>query len=290
MAAGDCGYHYLPTRHYFGRVMRQSECAGFSMLELRHTAAARLPEHSHEAAYSCLLLAGAYQETIGNASLAYRPFTLTFHPPALTHRDEIGPQGGRFFIVEYEPSGLNSVVDDGLRGTTALAEVRDARAVGLMLGLYRSYRLDRSGASNLDVLHVESLALELLAVSVRARTSPERRRPAWLTRVVEFLHDGRGESLSLAKLASEAGVHPVHLARVFRRVHGCTMGQYRASVRAQRACALLTAGRGSLARIAAEAGFADQSHFTRVFSSIVGCPPGRFRRLLVGARATTDVD
>jgi AraC family transcriptional regulator len=76
------------------------------------------------------------------------------------------------------------------------------------------------------------------------------------------------------------GVHPAHLARVFRRAHGCTIAQYRTKVRVQRACGLLALPEASLAQIAAEVGFADQSHFTRAFVSVVGAPPGAYRGLL----------
>ena len=47
---------------------------------------------------------------------------------------------------------------------------------------------------------------------------------------------------------------------------------------AVRARADLPGGR-RLADVAAEAGFADQAHFTRMFKSAVGLTPARYRRL-----------
>jgi len=250
------------------------------MLEVGHSRPARLPEHSHVSAYLCLLLQGSYRETVGRQTITYKPFTLAFHPPALTHYDEIGPQGGRFFNVEIDSTRLASLSDGGVRSDMSLGEVHDPLAIGLILGLYREYCSLADSRTVSDLLHVESTSLELLAASARARTPAERRRPLWLTRVVERLHDDRGAPPSVSCLARDAAVHPVHLARVFRRVYGCTMGQYRARIRIQRACSLLATHGVSLARVAAQSGFADQSHFTRVFTAVVGCPPGAYRRLL----------
>jgi AraC family transcriptional regulator len=250
------------------------------MLEIEHSSGARLPQHSHVSAYLCLLLQGSYQETMGERTLVYRPCTLAFHPPALTHHDEIGPRGGRFFNVEIDPAHIASLTDSDLTAHMAPGEVFDPIAVGLILSLYREYRLLHEGDLAAHALHVESISIELVAASVRARTPAERRRPAWLTRVIEHLHDGRRESPTVVGLARDAAVHPVHLARVFRRIYGCTMGQYRARIRVQRACGLLMSCDLPLARIAADAGFADQSHLTRVFTSVVGCPPGMYRRLV----------
>jgi AraC family transcriptional regulator len=249
------------------------------MLEIGHSGAARLPQHSHVPAYLCLLLRGSYRETMGGRTLEYRPCTLAFHPPALTHRDEIGPHGGRFFNVEVDPAHIASLTDKDLVAEMTPGEVLDPVAVGLILSLYREYRLfHERGAAH--ALHVESISVELVAASVKARTPVECRRPGWLTRVIERLHDGCGDSPTVVGLARDAAVHPVHLARVFRRIYGCTMGQYRARIRVQRACRLLMSCDLTLARIAGEAGFADQSHLTRVFTSVVGCPPGMYRRLV----------
>jgi AraC family transcriptional regulator len=250
------------------------------MLEVRHSCAARLPRHSHAAAYLCLLLEGSYRETIGQTTLAYRPFTLAFHPPGLTHHDEIGPSGARFFNVEVDSARLATLSEDRLSSEATPGEVRDPLAVALILVLYREYCLLHDGDGAINALHVESTSLELLAASIRARMPAERWRPAWLTRVVERLHEDRAEAATVTELARAAAVHPVHLARTFRRVHGCTMGQYRARLRIQRACALLTSRDVSLAHIAAEVGFADQSHLTRVFAGVVGCAPSTYRRLL----------
>ena len=89
-----------------------------------------------------------------------------------------------------------------------------------------------------------------------------------------------GDNLRMRELADDAGVHPVHLARVFRLHEGRTPGSYFQRVRVRAACHQLRMQDYSLAMIAAECGFADQSHFTRVFRKFTGKTPAQFRRML----------
>jgi len=73
-------------------------------------------------------------------------------------------------------------------------------------------------------------------------------------------------------------VHVVHLARVFRRFHGCTVGEYLRRLRIERAIEELRSTNKPLADIAGNSGFSDQSHFCRAFKLTVGMTPGQYRK------------
>jgi AraC family transcriptional regulator len=98
----------------------------------------------------------------------------------------------------------------------------------------------------------------------------------WLKRVVELL-TSTSDRFKIRELAHEAGVHPVHLARMFRRYYGCTVGEYVRSVRVQQSQQDLLDSNEPIAEIAVKNGFADQSHFTRSFKSVTGVTPARYR-------------
>jgi AraC family transcriptional regulator len=108
--------------------------------------------------------------------------------------------------------------------------------------------------------------------------SPDQTAPPWFGRVKELLHEGFHEPLRMGDLAREAGVHPVHLARVFRKFENRTPGEYQQRLQVRAACELLQDAEWPLAVIAAECGFADQSHFTRLFRRMTGTTPAQFRR------------
>ena len=115
--------------------------------------------------------------------------------------------------------------------------------------------------------------------------APDQAAPAWFGRVKERLHEDFREPLRMRDLAREAGIHPVHLARVFRKIERRTPGEYQQRLQVRAACELLRDREWPLAAIAAECGFADQSHLTRVFRRMAGTTPARFRQA-VAPRAT----
>ncbi|PZU94331.1 MAG: AraC family transcriptional regulator [Chelatococcus sp.] len=69
-----------------------------------------------------------------------------------------------------------------------------------------------------------------------------------------------------------------HFIRAFRETTGSTPYQWLLTQRIRRARELLQVSALPLSDIAADCGFADQSHFTRVFSRMVGAPPAAWRR------------
>ncbi|GIG89505.1 helix-turn-helix domain-containing protein [Plantactinospora endophytica] len=118
------------------------------------------------------------------------------------------------------------------------------------------------------------------------------RRPATLAahgrltdRVREVISGG-GYTLGLTELAREVNCSPHHLSRVFHRTTGQSLTAYRNQVRTRAVLTALAGGEvESLRRLAAEHGFADQSHLTRTLRQQLGHSPTQLRRIL----ATTEV-
>ncbi len=105
------------------------------------------------------------------------------------------------------------------------------------------------------------------------------REPGAVARARAILDARFGEDLSLADLAAETGLSAWHLARAFTTAVGLPPHAYLVQQRVRRARERL-AGPQGLAELAADLGFADQSHFTRAFKRIVGVSPGAFRKIL----------
>ncbi|WP_304821835.1 helix-turn-helix domain-containing protein [Candidatus Binatus sp.] len=94
-----------------------------------------------------------------------------------------------------------------------------------------------------------------------------------LRRAVEFIHHNLTRNLSLFELASEVDMSPYHFCRLFKRSTGLSPHQYLQRERIRRARDLLAEHRLTVAEVAGELGFSDQSHFARTFSRSVGATP-----------------
>ena len=117
------------------------------------------------------------------------------------------------------------------------------------------------------------------AATLAERPGPRRAAKSWasLGPVISFVEEYLGEHFTLRDLAMEAEVSPFHFARVFKQATGLTPHQYVISRRVERARRLLAKGGRSIAAIAAETGFASQSHLTEMFRREVGMTPRAYR-------------
>lgn len=262
----------LKPGQFYGEILQKRQGSGLILSELNHAGPRKLPSHSHELGYFCLLLKGNYWEQFGRKRVNYKPLTVMFHPPGTTHLDEIGPHGGRFFGVEVKPVWM-----DRLRACLGAVDLDSSLHEGelawLALRLYREHRQ----ADACSMLTIEGLVLEMLALVGRMREVKEPHGPSWLARVMELLNEEFRSNLKVQEIANEVGVHPFHLSRVFRNVQRQTIGEYVQKLRVDYACKQLAQPDSDLASVALASGFADQSHFTRVFKNVTGMTPGAFR-------------
>lgn len=93
----------------------------------------------------------------------------------------------------------------------------------------------------------------------------------------EYIAAHIGEEMHIDNLAAIFCMSKFYFLKEFKKLHGITPYQYVLRKRVKRAAELLREKR-SLAHIAYETGFSDQSHLTRVFKSITGKTPLAFRR------------
>jgi AraC family transcriptional regulator len=268
---------HMGAGSFFGSIQGKREQCGAIFTDLRHSIPRKLPTHSHELPFFALLLEGHYGERYGRQETQFGPFTIMFRPAGVPHQDEIGPRGLRFFEIELRPSWQKRLAEC----SAALDMAREDTAGGplLWLGMKLFREIQSSFAS--DDLTVESLLSEILLLAARPPRAESRRTPPWLLRVVDKLKTEHARRLTLGELAHEAGVHPVHLSRVFRRCVGEGISDYVHRLRVRAACEQMLAPEASLADLSFNNGFADQSHFTRSFRKITGMTPAAFRSVLL---------
>lgn len=113
---------------------------------------------------------------------------------------------------------------------------------------------------------------------VRAPRAMPAAPPVAVLRAVELMRQRLAHSLSLEEMAQASGVSPFHFARQFKAATGHPPHEYLMRLRVDHAQELIARqGRNwTLAAIAHESGFADQSHMSRHFRRVLGVTPGEF--------------
>src|SRR5690349_13420509 len=243
--------------NFFGAIHGKREQCDAIFTDLRHSVPRKLPMHSHELAFFALLLDGFYGERYGRRQSQYGPFSLMFRPAGIPHQDEIGPSGVRLYEIEIRPAWQKRLSED----SAALYTPRDAIAGDPLLWL--SMKLFREIEASVlpNDLAVESLLAETLSFVARTSQRESRHAPGWLSRILDKLKTEHCRRLTLDELAREAGVHPVHLSRVFRRGVGEGICEHVHRLRIRTACERMLDRYASLAEVSFGTGFADQSHF-----------------------------
>jgi AraC family transcriptional regulator len=254
------------------------EIAGFRLVETVYPPGLKMAAHSHDPAFFSLVLRGAYTEGCGKQTHACAPSSLIFHPPGGSHAVAFHNADVGIFRIEIKPQRLEHIREHSARLLDSSRDFRGELAVRLAFRLYREFQHQ----DKFSPLAVEGLGLELVAEASRSaeQQSAERAKPRWLERAREILHEQCTDVPTLSRLSEEVGVHPVYLARSFRKHYRCTVGEYVRRLRIETACREIAASGKSLSEIATASGFYDQSHFSNSFKRYTGMTPAEFRARL----------
>jgi AraC family transcriptional regulator len=271
----------LPPGSLYGETLRSHKVSSFELSERVYPARFKTPKHSHKQALFCYVVQGDYTETYGGKTRECSPSALLFHPANETHAEHFHDSGGRSFIIEIAPEWLERVSEYAVMADDP-AEFHGGSHELLARRLYKEFTL----MDGVSPLVIEGLMLEMIGETARhnahdARISADP-APRWLQQARDLLHARFTERLTLADVAHNVGVHPVHLAQAFHKSYQRTVGDYVRQLRIEYACHELAASETPIVQIALAAGFCDQSHFTRTFKRLIGVAPSQYRESVRG--------
>lgn len=257
--------------------LRTARVPGFTLTEGIHPGGSTLPWHTHDGPTICFVLRGAFTEISAGETLACSPATLKVTPAGERHWDRFDKGDAHGLLIEAEPFRAEL-----LRPHAAVLDQHLSFRGGLPAAIARRIYEELRRMDAAAPLAIEGLLLELLAAATRRGNgaSASGGRPGWVLQARDLLHADLTARRTLGEIAAAVGVHPVTLARTFRRSFGCSVGEYLRRLRIERAAAQLGASDTPLAVIALAAGFADQSHFSNLFRREMGMSPSAYRRAL----------
>jgi AraC family transcriptional regulator len=100
--------------------------------------------------------------------------------------------------------------------------------------------------------------------------------------LVQYVEENLDRNISLADLAGVVQLSVFHFMRKFRAEFGCPPHAYVMQRRLEHAKRQLARRDIPLKAVAANCGFADQSHMTRLFRRLLGATPAEYRNSLTG--------
>jgi AraC family transcriptional regulator len=253
-----------PSARFFGTHSRTIEAGPFICTLSRATVPKeRVPEHQHDDGHFILAVDPGYLSRAFDAEEFGRGLDLVYNPPGTAHRDCFHEPSGRFLSLAV-PSAISPQASAPRRVSSAPAEAMMRQVLGIC-----------ARRDIVDALYLEDCLFRLLAsIEERAVVS---RSPQWLTRADELIAARATEhGVTIAALAQELDLHPVYLARAYAAVRGPGPAVAILHRRIAAAAAMISRDHG-LAEIAAECGFADQSHLCRSMQKLFGISPGQFR-------------
>jgi AraC family transcriptional regulator len=265
----------LESGRFLGETVGELRLSDLFLADVRYPERGNLPLHVHTRPYFCLIQRGTYTESYDRKTRRCAPGMLVFHPAGEAHTETFDESHVDSFNVEIGPEWTKRMNEFGILLDRPV-EFNGSEIVTLALRMLGELSANDSESG----LSIEALTWEILAAFGGVHTRVESSQPQWLRNAREVLDSRLDESLSLKSVARAIGVHPVYFAASFRRFHGCSPGQYLRRRRFELARQLISDPNVSLAQVATDAGFSDQSHLNRVFRRFTGMTPGQYRTFL----------
>jgi AraC-like DNA-binding protein len=188
------------------------------------------------------------------------------------------PEGWTYKVLYIEPRIVHKWAErDGSPPRAARWVVfRDVALRGALERAHRALVTEPSGSLGIE----EAVLGAVGALRPHLRPGPPDRgrtqaEHAAVRRARRHLRERWDQRVTLAELATVAGLSRFELVRRFREQTGITPHAFQTDLRIAQARRLLSA-RTAPAEVAAECGFADQPHLSRVFKRAVGVSPGRY--------------
>jgi AraC family transcriptional regulator len=257
-----------------GDAPRSFSVPGFDVAIGVHAGASELPRHFHERPTICCVQQGRFTEYYPGKSVDCDPRMVKITPAGEPHWNRFEGSGTLGVRIDVDRSRfrelprVHGVLGERLFFREAAFEGMARQLIGELM------RPDDASA-----VAAEGLLLQLVARLAGLAALPAAgTAPSWLRRADEVLHERFATSLTLADVATEAGVHPSTLARAYRSTYGCSVGERIRALRVEHAARQLALTRLPLSRVALDAGFYDQSHFTNTFRRRFRLTPAEYRR------------
>ena len=266
------------------RICKLFNTSGTIVAELKYNREdfRRFGFHSHPTfSLSALASGGIEIDFAHDTPVILRPGAVAFYPPERVHRTALlEGEAPAYYNLHIDPDycaklwGEEQSHPETFTPFWKMPILEDPRFYDHFLLLCRLI-LQEEASDRIEAL-LAALLRDLYA-QMPHREIIEAPEDPLAESIARFLNQRLDDPPDLAELSRRFGYHPDVLNRRFKRRFGLSLRAYLIDRRLHRAKTMLLEGRHSVAQIAVETGFYDQSHFVKAFKKAYSLPPGEYR-------------
>lgn len=231
----------------------------------KYDAGVFMPLHTHEHSAVSLILSGDFEESTANWSGKMCRSKTLLKPAHVAHSDHFEKECIILCVYLKEERIISPANRDVLTNWSSV--------YGVNWASFQPY-LSAIGKKEKEE------ALNVFFNHIRKAKSCDNSVPSWIIELKHQMDHDFQSAIQTNTLAEQYEVHPVYLARVFRKYYGRGIKSYLNHLRIRNSMAEIIHSNQSLTQIAMANGFSDQSHFIRYFKEASGTTPKSFREIV----------
>lgn len=216
-----------------------------------------------------IVLSGKVKEVISKKEHYASSTSFVIKPSGVLHSNKFGPTGSRMLSLLVHPDFIEQFELESF--FSQLRWIHTSKITASVINSLMRLKENQDWISE---------AIDLISLLSLHKVNDDAFPPLWLYRIRERINDEADSNLSVKDLAATENLHPVYMARVFRKFEGCGVKEYIHTVKMRQITEKLSDTKLPIVQIALDMGYADQSHMSRMFKNFVGVSPGSFRKMV----------